>query len=110
MKIQATADGFAVAALAAALVGGIYFGLFSCGGLVWEKTLFACLTAAVTLMAIGAPAPTISRWTRRIAFPFTVFALFWLCQAIAAPFYPAEPSSLSMFVSLFLGALEHGPC
>ena len=86
------------AALIASVFGGTYFGLFSCGGYVWQEK--ACF-ASITLLTIGAvvvPNSYLSPLWKRVAFPIVIFAIFQFSQSVAATFYPEPPSSVESFV------------
>src|SRR5206468_12117791 len=97
-------------ALLLAILGGVYFSLFSCGGYVWHRHVFFGALGAAVLVAMFIPIFPNKPVLGRLAGALGVSVAFVLSQAIAAPFYPAPPESWSKFISLFLYALERGPC
>ena len=92
------------------MIGGTYFGLYPCGGTVSEKNLFVGAAGALVVAAVVMPAPIKAAPIWRITFPIAVFAVYWLAQSVAAPFYPENPPSISAFIEMFLIALWSGPC
>lgn len=99
-----------VAALLIAALGGIYFGLFSCGGYVWHHELFMLITVLITLAAVLTPGKLLCSWQRRVTFPFAVLITYVLMESLSAPFYPAPPESMVGYFKQFVYALEYGPC
>jgi len=103
--------------VAIAVVGGIYFGLFSCGGYAWHKSLYNfVLMATIVICSIilwkkadkskgrGKLIATLTIWI------ILVCATYTTCEAAAAAFYPDSPTSLTDFWSRFLIGLKNGPC
>jgi hypothetical protein len=99
-----------IAAITLAGLGGIYFGLFSCGGYVWHRQLFFGFLGALTLVALIFPWRRTSPICGRIGVVAAIGLAFFFTEALAAPFYPAPPESWSEFMRLFLYTLERGPC
>jgi hypothetical protein len=99
-----------VTALVVAAIGGIFFGLFSCGGYSWHHELFMAIVVPVTLIAILAPGTILRSWQRRVIFPFALIITYVLFQAASAPFYPATPDSVTQYFKESLRTLEFGPC
>jgi hypothetical protein len=99
-----------IAALLLAVLGGIYFGLFSCGGYAWHKPAFFAALAAATLTALLVPLQRTRPVANRFGTVVAIGVAFLLTQAIAAPFYPAPPTSWAEFMRIFLHTLEQGPC
>jgi hypothetical protein len=106
-----------VVPLAVAMTGGIYFGLFSCGGYAWHKSLYNFLLVSVNILCF------IIFWKKRekaegrgktmaslIIFTVLVWATYMTFEAAAATFYPESPTSLSDFWRRFLTSLKYGPC
>jgi hypothetical protein len=87
-----------IAALAFACLGGIYFGLFSCGGYVWHRPLYFGLLAAITLVALVVPSRRTRPILERIGVVAGISVAFFFTEALAAPFYPATPESWSEFM------------
>lgn len=91
-----------------AAVGGVYFGLFSCGGYTWHWQAFLALAfASAVAVLIGSSRYTIT-W-RVAAVPVAVL-LFVLVQAASASFHPNAPSSWDDFGVKLIRALEYGSC
>lgn len=101
---------FSAVAVLLAIAGGGYFGLFSCGGYIWHKQAFAVVLGLVTLAALMAPTSGSRSLFARAAVLPVVLLNFFVTQAVAASFYPAQPESWSAFFSLFWSALGGGPC
>ena len=99
-----------VAALAVAVVGGIFLGLFSCGGYAWHKPAFLALLVACTGAALFFPASAARPLAARIGLVVLVGIGYLASQAAAAAFYPAAPASWSEFATRFASSLVHGPC
>lgn len=99
-----------VVALLVAATGGIFFGLFSCGGYVWHGQLFMSIVVPVTLIAVLVPGTFLRSWQRRVLFPFAVLITYILFQAASGPFWPAPPESAAQYFDGFLKTLEFGPC
>ena len=92
----------------ACVAGGIFFGLFSCGGQAWHWHLFLVSVSLLALLVLAVPVrrTTASRFT-----PLAIASLvFVLLQAAAAPFYPAGPESLHHFGEKFMRTLGGGSC
>jgi hypothetical protein len=108
--VPLTRNFSAVVAIIFAAIGGIYFGLFSCGGYAWHFKLFVLLLALITLLAVLFPGAFLRSWQRRIIFPLAVIFTYVLLQAVTAPFYPSSPSDIAKYVESFVHTLEFGPC
>ncbi|XHS80456.1 hypothetical protein ACFJGW_10900 [Burkholderiaceae bacterium UC74_6] len=93
-----------------ALLGGIYFGLFSCGGYAWHETAFAWTLLAGTVAWLALPRIRQQPMRLRILVVLLLPLAFGTAQAAAAPFYPASPDSLGAFVRSFVRAIQYGPC
>lgn len=97
-------------AVSVAVLGGVFLGLFSCGGYAWHKeALFWLLVGAIAIAALvplHRKRPVLSR----VAVVLGVPALFLTVQAATAPLYPALPASWSEFSRVFMSTLEHSPC
>lgn len=93
-----------------ALLGGIYFGLFSCGGYAWHKTVFAWVLFAATVMWLLLRRTKQQPAVFRILVVLLVPLAFVIAEAASAPFYPAIPDSVGTFVRSLFRALEYGPC
>jgi hypothetical protein len=94
--------------LSFAAAGGIYFGLFSCGGYRWHWHVF--LGIGAMLFAWVALAPMKATVWHRL-WPLALAPLvFVLAQAASTPFYPDLPQHVSEYASRFIGAFQHGAC
>lgn len=93
-----------------ALLGGIYFGLFSCGGNFGHETAFAWGLFAGMVVWLAVPPIRRQPMWLRILVVLLVPIAFGTAQAAAAPFYPASPDSLGAFVRSFLHTIQYGRC
>lgn len=93
-----------------AVAGGVFFGLFSCGGYVWHKQLFRLLIAAALLGALVMPPRALGTRFSRAAFTVAVLATFVLVRAAASAFHLGPPPSWSAFGELFVWGVLYGPC
>lgn len=99
----------AIALLGGAAMGGVYFGLFSCGGHKWHWHAFLGIVAAVlSAWAVAAPVKK-AIWSRLLPLALAPVA-FMLAEAATAPFYPDTPGSLDEYVTQFALTLQHGAC
>lgn len=103
--------------VAIAMVGGIYFGLFSCGGYVWHKSLYNFVLVSTVIICFSILWKKADKSTSReksiVTFTIwiiLVWATYTTCEAAAASFYPDSPISFSDFWSRFLICLKNGPC
>jgi hypothetical protein len=101
------AIGLHLIPIAVAVLGGVFFGLFSCGGYVWHWTAFRWLLGVSCILALAAPS-TLS-WPRRAGLIALVIPVYLIAEALAAPFYPDTPSSVGEFLHRFVQTLETGP-
>lgn len=111
-----------VVCVVVAIVSGIYFGLFSCGGFVWHKQLhrgIEAVTAAAWVFAtilIHRATPTEQRRPLRIllvctVFYFAIHEFFVLVMAVVGPFSIAPPQSVVDWWRGFLRIWQLGsPC
>lgn len=93
-----------------AITGGIYFGLFSCGGYLWKQQFFTIALMASLLLFVIFPFSTIKDFAIRLAIGAIVILIFIVTRAGASVFYPVTPNSWTEFVNSFLIGLLHGPC
>jgi hypothetical protein len=109
--VRALVTGLQVGSVVIAILGGVFLGLFSCGGYVWHKQAIAAAIVLLTLAALLARFATrgFALW-RSGAFVAIVVGGFFVSEATAAPFYPAPPESLSEFWQSFVRTLQYGPC
>lgn len=101
---------FTVVAVDVALLGGAYFGAFSCSGYAWHKEAFAVLLTIVAIAALLVPLHRQRPVQSRLIVLLGIPTAFVTAQAAAAPFYPALPDSLGGFLRAFMLALESGSC
>ena len=101
---------FFVFAILLAIAGGLFFGLFSCGGYYWHSQAFT-LAFSLSLLAlfIFPPAKPKDR-VRRVIFVAGAVTLFFVIRAGASAFYPAAPASWGEFFESFYRGLLYGPC
>jgi hypothetical protein len=91
-------------------IGAVYFGSASCGSYIWHRQAFGFLAAGLAIAAVALPSQALQALGLKAVFLFTLIAGYFVVEAAVAPFYPTSPQSLSEFASLFLQALEFGPC
>lgn len=99
-----------ICALIGALLGGLYLGFSSCGGVLWHRYAVVCAVAIVTVAAVAVPSQTNRAITSRVLLVLSVAATYVVSRAAAASFYPAVPDSWGGFVQIFMGALAGGTC
>jgi len=92
-----------------AVAGGIFLGLFSCGGYVWHQQLFAALFATSLLGSLLLPPDALKRWPRRAVVVATL-AAFVVIRAVASAFYPGTPRSIGVFVRAVLAGFWNPGC
>jgi len=92
------------------IAGGIFFGLFSCGGYVWHKQLHTSLMAIASIFIMVAPPNFLRNIWRRAAFITTSLVLFIVVRAFASAFHPAPPENISEFMKSFVIGVQYGPC
>lgn len=97
-------------AVAIAVLGGVFFGLFSCGGYAWHKEAFFWLLVAAVAIATLFPLQRGLPVLWRVVIVLGVPVLFLAVRAATAPFYPVPPTSWSEFLQVFISTFEHGPC
>lgn len=93
-----------------AIAGGVFFGLFSCGGYVWHKQIFALLFIGLMALILLAPLGGISKLWKKALLVVATSLLFILVRAGASAFYPATPESLAEFLSSLVRGIQFGPC
>jgi hypothetical protein len=90
-----------------AILGGGYFGLFSCGGYAWHRYAFVSAHVALSLaVAVSAKGP----WLGRTFLFLAVGPAYVLGQALTGPFYTATPASWVEYWRGFVHTLQYGPC
>ncbi|TKB11150.1 hypothetical protein [Desulforhopalus sp. IMCC35007] len=99
-----------IVSLIFAVVGGIYFGLFSCGGYVWHKKMFVLSFSVVLVTLFVWPHPKLSRLGIRSSFVAGNVILYFVMQSASSAFYPAAPKSWNEFFDIFIFRLLNGPC
>ena len=98
------------ASLAACVLGGVFLGLFSCGGYAWQRSLVEVMGVVLVFLALFWPVSFLKPWWRRLLYPPAMFLLFRLTQGIASCFYPSlAPTWGGVWHDLIVGIWE-GPC
>jgi len=92
------------------VLGGIYFGSFSCGGYAWHKQLFLVALVLAVITSLFFPYLKRSSWLFRSSYLIITVFSFVFFEAFGAALYPSTPESLQNFFKSFLFALEHGSC
>ncbi|MFG6459267.1 hypothetical protein [Roseateles sp. BYS96W] len=97
-------------AVAVVLFGAIWFGLMSCGGYAWHKTMFYGVAFAVVGAALLLPSNSLNSLRRKAVFFCALVCGYYVVEAAAAPFYLSLPGSATEYFGLFRISLERGPC
>ena len=97
-------------ALVAAVFGGIFLGLFSCGGTIWHRQLIYFLLSATVALALFVPPNWLATRGRRVLFAVAMGSLFILVRSVSSTFYPASPNSVGEFATSFIRALWSSLC
>lgn len=97
-------------AVAVVSIGAIWFGLMSCGGYAWHKTVFFGVASATAGAALLLPSKSLNSLRRKAVFFGTLVCGYYFVEAAVAPFYPSPPGSLTEYLGLFRISLERGPC
>src|SRR4051812_8866702 len=93
-----------------AVAGGIFFGLFSCGGYLWHEQLFGSVFATALLGTLVLPPSALERWPFRGGFVISALTTFIVARAVASAFYPGPPTSLATFARAVLSGLLGTSC
>jgi len=99
-----------IVSLIFAVGGGIYFGLFSCGGYVWHKKMFVLFFSAALLSLFIWPHPKLSKMSIRSSCVACNVILYFVMQSASSAFYPAAPKSWNEFIDIFIFKLLNGSC
>ena len=94
----------------AAVAGGLFFGLFSCGGYIWHKQIHMSLMVMAAVFILFEPPNFLTPLWKRISFLVLAFAVFIIVSAAASAFYPATPANIPEFIQSFIRGIEYGPC
>lgn len=97
-------------ALLFSFLGGICFGLYSCGGYVWSGEICWVASALLLGFSLIVSKRILHSWLRRVGFVVSYLCIFTLSQAAAMPLYPLAPESFAEYRHRFVLALEYGPC
>lgn len=92
------------------LCGGIWFGLFSCGGYVSHEEYFRISLGTCLGSSVVFPPQPLTKFSVRSLFAAGAIATFILVRAGASAFYPGAPSGFAEFVDLFRVGVLYGPC
>ena len=93
-----------------ALLGGVYSGFGSCGGVAWHRPAIAGTLAVATIGACLLPYPGRHPILVRVGILIGVPFAFLVAQSAGAQFYPTNPASFSAFVSGLWRDLLAAPC
>jgi hypothetical protein len=104
------ADACVFVSLLVAALGGVYFGLFSCGGFAWHKPAFFAVLVSMCAYAALRPSTLLPSTRSRAGFVVCVPAVYIILASASSAFYPSAPRSLDKFTALFLNALLLGAC
>ena len=103
-------NSLAMLTIMCAAGGGVFFGLFSCGGKAWQHQAFLWIMLCGVLLSILVSGDLLRSWGRRGTFLVFVILVFVFFQALTAPFYPSAPSSPTEYGRRVFRVLESGPC
>jgi len=95
---------------AVVFLGAGWFGLASCGGYAWHKTVFYGSASIATGAALLLPSPLLKTLGRKAVFLSVLVGGHFLIEAGVAPFYPGLPASLMDYFQLLQSSLIGGPC
>jgi len=96
-------------ALFLGVLGGIFFGLFSCGGYVWHKQLFYAVFLGLLALGVILPPYSAKQIGLRLVAGLGLLVVFAVVEATAACFYLDNPTSWADFKKEFLYHLECEP-
>jgi hypothetical protein len=91
------------------LSGGVYLGLYSCGGVMWHRDLIVGLGRVLGVAVCAWPPDFWRPWRRRLLLPPAMFLVFSLAQGAAFTFY-APPPTWSQGLHEFVVNAWDGPC
>lgn len=96
--------------LAVTILGGVYLGLFACGGFLWHRMLIerVCMGSAAASFLL--PPVFLKQWYRRILLLPAIYLLFNAVQCFTNCFYPSPPSSLRELIHDFILHWQTGLC
>ncbi|GAA4871077.1 hypothetical protein [Luteimonas vadosa] len=109
---RTSANGFkalVLVAFLAAIVGGVWLGLFSCGTYAWHKQAMLWMLLAFAVAILLWPRGRSPAIGRKSILSLAILGAFYFARALAAPFYPAPPDFGDYFRLVWL-ALATGPC
>jgi hypothetical protein len=110
IKLSNVANALVLLTLTLAVLGGVFFGLFSCGGYIWHIQVYWAIALIFILGSMILKNKILNSMLSKILFPIFYLALFFISQSVAATFYPSAPENLSEFISNLFISLEYGPC
>ena len=110
IKISSPTNILVLFTLTLAVLGGIFFGLYSCGGYYWHIQAYWITALLLVIGSVMLKSKMLKTLRSKLLFPINYLALFFASQSIAATFYPSAPESFSDFMSNFLITVEYGPC
>ena len=83
-----------IAATVLATMGGVFFGLFSCGGYIWHRQAFFPILGGLLALTCIAPPTSLRSATRRATFVIGTIALFSRRASSGVSVLPVEPRFL----------------
>ena len=98
-----------IASFATAVAGGLYFGLFSCGGPHWYWRVFEALAAVVLAATLSVWPPGRYRLVKSVGFVVVLVATFVIVQATIAPLPWVTPTSRAYWRQVLV-SIQKGPC
>ena len=93
-----------------ALMGGLYFGLFSCGGYIWHRYVFYLIFSLSLIPIFFVRLSYLNKAYKKALFIGSTMLIFLVVRAAASTFYPAAPNDIYEFLTSFIRGLQYGPC
>ncbi len=90
--------------------GGVFFGLYSCGGYLWHKQLHISIMVMAILFVLFLPPKYLTAIWKRFTFIAMSFVLFLVIRAASSALYPATPQNITEFIDSFIRGVQYGPC
>jgi hypothetical protein len=97
-------------AILLSLGGGVFFGLFSCGGYMWHQQLFLTVFLLFLLAFLVFPPAAFKHIFSKGLILILLIGSFFVVRAGASTFYPSAPESMQEFIEGFILGVKYGPC
>ena len=100
----------AIACSSVVLLGGLFFGVASCGGEVWHWNAFVVLSGTLYAATTMLPSAWLSSVRSKLLFGIFMLLVFAFARSASSPLYPTVPSSFASYAQAFTKALTAGAC